>query len=81
MRLFACLGLCILLAGCSDYGDDAGSAVAVPVVAPAPAPVAMDDSFCRNAAAGDANGHGYDQATQARVTQQSYAQCKALFAR
>lgn len=95
MRLVACLGLCLLLSGCSDLSgmfssdsnadDDTvqteAAADPAPVAAPAAAPAPRDDSFCRNVAANDANSYGYDQATQARVAQQSFAQCQATFTR
>jgi hypothetical protein len=87
MRLVACLGLCLLLSGCSDVsdmfsfgGDDAAPEVMAAPAAP-PAAARADDGFCRGVAAGDATGHGYDSQTQTRVAQQSYAQCRATFAR
>lgn len=88
MRLVACLGLCLLLSGCSGLSDmfdsapddDAMPAQTVAQEAPAPVPPA-DDSFCRGVAEDDAMGHGYDLATEARVRQQSLAQCKAIFGR
>jgi len=86
MRLVACLGLCLLLSGCSGFTDmfdsapdeDAAPTETVAQAAPVAPP---DDAFCRNVASDDATGHGYDTATQARVRQQSFDQCKAIFGR
>jgi hypothetical protein len=37
--------------------------------------------FCRSVATQDASDNGFDQATQARVFAQSYAQCVAIYTR
>ena len=94
MRLLVCAGLCALLSGCSgDMSDllafghhDADTAEAASPAAAAPMPVATaqanpNDQFCRNVATQDATDKGFDQATQARVAQQSYSQCLTLFSR
>jgi len=67
------------------HDADTAEAAASPAAA-APMPVAMaqanpNDQFCRNVAAQDAADKGFDQATQARVAQQSYSQCLTLFSR
>jgi hypothetical protein len=88
MRLLVCAGLCALLAGCSgnlsDLFEFDHHEAEVPEAAAAPAPVVAaqanpNDQFCRDVAAQDAAGKGFDQATQARVAQQSYTQCLALY--
>lgn len=88
MRLLACAGLCLLLSGCSgdltnllDFDHHEAEATET---AAAPVPVAAasanpNDRFCRDVATQDAAGKGFDQATQARVAQQSYTQCMMLY--
>ena len=46
----------------------------------APAEPANAD-FCRNVAAQDATRNGFDQATQQKVFQRSFAQCVAIYTR
>jgi hypothetical protein len=90
------LAIPALLAGCSDAdwnnalnytglgsGEDAAAEAPVqpvPATAAAAAP-AQDDSFCRDVAAQDATGSGFDQQTQARVYTRSYGQCMTLYTR
>lgn len=94
--LTGCLAVSALLAGCSDAdwnnalnytglgsGEDAAAEAPVqpvPATAAAAAP-AQSDSFCRDVAAQDATGSGFDQQTQARVYARSYGQCMTIYTR
>jgi hypothetical protein len=88
MRAIAAVAAALLLAGCSQMPDNLfgfdspqEEAPAAPQAAPqqqAAATVSSNDSLCRAVAQQDATGNGFDQATQQRVAQQSYAQCIAL---
>jgi uncharacterized lipoprotein YajG len=88
MRAVIVAASLFLLAGCSAMPDnlfsfDTPQDDAVAEAAPAPqqqaaAVVPPNDSLCRAVAQQDATGNGFDQPTQARVAQQSYAQCMAL---
>lgn len=55
--------------------DQAATTAAAGPVLPA------NDGFCRGVAAQDATSNGFDQATQQRVYQRSYAQCVAIYTR
>jgi hypothetical protein len=48
---------------------------------PAAAALPGNADFCRGVAAQDATTNGFDQATQQRVFQRSYAQCVAIYTR
>jgi len=87
MRAVIVAASLFLLTGCSEMPDnlfsfDSPQEEAAPAPQPAPqqqtAAVSPNDSLCRAAAQQDATGNGFDQPTQARVAQQSYAQCMAL---
>jgi uncharacterized lipoprotein YajG len=90
MRAVIVVASLFLLTGCSDMPDSLFNfdtpqedAQAVPQAAAQPAPqqtaaVSPNDSLCRAVAQQDATGNGFDQPTQQRVAQQSYAQCMAL---
>jgi PBP1b-binding outer membrane lipoprotein LpoB len=90
MRAIIAVAALLLLAGCSEMPDNLFSfdspqedaeVPAAPQAAPqqqAAAAVAPNDSLCRAVAQQDATGNGFDQPTQQRVAQQSYAQCMAL---
>ena len=49
-------------------------------LAPQAPTVRPADPFCQSVATQDAQGNGFDQATQSRVYQTSYNQCVAMFA-
>jgi hypothetical protein len=57
------------------------AAAAPATVAAAPAAEPSNADFCRSVATRDATDNGFDQATQARVFAQSYAQCVAIYTR
>lgn len=85
MRNILVLGLLAALCGCSDMSSllsfdspDDDRPVAVAAAQPASAPV-RDDRFCRSVATQDATDNMLDAATQARIAQQSFAQCEAIF--
>jgi hypothetical protein len=88
MRAVIVAASLFLLTGCSEMPDNLFSfdspqedaAAAAPEAAPPQqaAAVSSNDSLCRAAAQQDATGNGFDQPTQVRVAQQSYAQCMAL---
>ena len=88
MRVIIAAAALLLLAGCSEMPDNLfnfDSPQEEPVAAPPAAPqqqaaaaVSPNDSLCRAVAQQDATGNGFDQPTQVRVAQQSYAQCMAL---
>jgi len=88
MRRLAFAVLALTLSGCAsgllDFGgsdSDAEAEVVAQAAAPAPvAPqVAANDQFCRAVATQDAVGHGFDEATQAKVATQSYQQCVSIY--
>jgi hypothetical protein len=93
MKKPAALIACLLLAGCTDadwnhvlnYGSgDEPEAEVVTAPAPAPQPMAAapaNNDFCKSVAVQDATTNGFDAATQARVLQQSYAQCVTIYSR
>jgi hypothetical protein len=58
---------------------EAQAATAAPAAAAAAEPSNAD--FCRNVATQDATRNDFDQATQQRVFQRSYAQCVAIYTR
>jgi hypothetical protein len=85
---------CLLLAGCTDadwnhvlnYGSGGEPDVEVVTAPPAPAPQPIaaapaNNDFCKSVAVQDATTNGFDPATQARVLQQSYAQCVTIYSR
>jgi uncharacterized lipoprotein YajG len=88
MRAFVVATSLFLLTGCSAMPDslfsfDSPQAEAETPAAPQMPPqqvavVAPNDALCRAVAQQDATGNGFDAPTQARVAQQSYAQCIAL---
>ena len=57
------------------------SAPATVAAAPAASVEPSNVDFCRSVATQDASDNGFDQATQARVFAQSYAQCVAIYTR
>jgi hypothetical protein len=93
MRIPALLLILPLLAGCSDTDwshlmsfdgsrdhQEVAEAAAAPVpAAPASAAAPASSAFCMGVAKQDATSNAYDQATQARVAQQSYQQCVGIF--
>jgi hypothetical protein len=58
---------------------DTQAATAAPAAAADAAPSNAD--FCRNVATQDATRNDFDQATQQRVFQRSFAQCVAIYTR
>jgi PBP1b-binding outer membrane lipoprotein LpoB len=89
MRTVIVVASVLLLSGCSEMPDnlfsfDSPQPAAEEAAAPQPAPLqqtaaaAPNDSLCRAVAQQDATGNGFDQPTQQRVAQQSYAQCIAV---
>jgi hypothetical protein len=75
-----------------NYGGEEEAAVtpvtsasqtAVQAVAGEPAAPELPDNagFCRGVATQDATTNGFDQATQQRVYQRSFAQCVAIYTR
>jgi hypothetical protein len=63
----------------AQAATDAQAATAAPAAAAAAEPSNAD--FCRNVATQDATRNDFDQATQQRVFQRSYAQCVAIYTR
>ena len=79
LTFVAMLGGCARMSSLLSFEDKPDSP---PAAAEAAAPIAVpppDDSFCRNVAAQDASASGFDEATQKRIAQQSYAQCHAIY--
>ena len=85
MRRIVAVACLVALSGCSSVSglfssDNDSDDEPVAVTAPVPVAVAApDDSFCRNVAVQDAAGKGYDDATQKRIAQQSYLQCRTMY--
>jgi hypothetical protein len=81
---FLALACLVLLSGC-DGMDGLFNAAPDEDAAPAPqaaqaAPAApAHDAFCRAIAQQDATGFDFDNATQQRVAQHSYAQCLSIY--
>ena len=71
--------------GMGDAEADAEPVAPMPQTsAPAPLPVAAapaNNDFCKSIATRDATTNSFDPATQARVLQQSYAQCLTIYTR
>jgi hypothetical protein len=95
MRAVIVVASLFLLAGCSEMPDDifnfdspqqeaeapaAQQAAAQAAPQQTAAAVSPNESLCRAVAQQDATGNGFDQPTQVRIAQQSYAQCMALHA-
>jgi hypothetical protein len=58
------------------------TAAAQPAAAEPAAPALPENAgFCRGVATQDATSNGFDQATQQRVYQRSFAQCVAIYTR
>jgi hypothetical protein len=91
MRAVVIVASLILLTGCSEMPnnlfsfdtpqEEAEAPAAPPAALQQQAAVAApNDSLCRAVAQQDATGNGFDQPTQQRVAQQSYAQCMQFHA-
>lgn len=73
-----------------NYGGTEEEAAVVPVTSvsqataaaePAAPALPANTDFCRGVATQDATTNGFDQATQQRVYQRSFAQCLAIYTR